>query len=231
MEIFCPECLGALVITEGDRARCTVHGGFYRVLFRRITPSATNSPIPLESVTATTTHAGSAMPPPLPIIPPLPETAARSAAVYCARHPSTTATARCDSCGTLMCANCNLILDGNTHVCPACAAAWSEAPNAKRPASVIWSLAFAGWCTVGLVALLVAASMTKLDIEQGGKLVRGLCTFGIIVPAIAGFALGLNAIKRREKTSALAWVATLWNGILLLILLLALVMGFSMQAR
>jgi len=110
MEMYCPECLGPMVTTDGKSARCTLHGGMYRILFWREGPRAPRRPVP-DFVPAVDASA----PNPSPYASPAP--AIRS----CAWHPAVHAPHTCAACLTSICETCSFTQPDGRRLCPDCA--------------------------------------------------------------------------------------------------------------
>ena len=94
VELLCPECLGTLELLEGGTARCTIHGGEYKVLFHRGPPPAPSGNIP-------------------PIL--------SAAPGMCVNHTNLRAAYACSRCGTAICQICAFPQDDDTWLCPKCA--------------------------------------------------------------------------------------------------------------
>ena len=97
-ELLCPECLGRLETADGETARCTLHGGTYRILVSRVAVPAPPAP------------------PPLPAAPPVLLGEAK-----CSRHPEVPAVQACRKCGSPVCALCALPGPDDSLLCPTCA--------------------------------------------------------------------------------------------------------------
>lgn len=107
-ERLCPECLGALEAREDGSARCTVHGGEYKILFWR-----EGQPAP-------------------PVIP-----AAAPNSAQCANHPNLPAIFLCRRCGAAICELCGFPQTDGSRLCPACATVHSAAPAFRSGVSAV----------------------------------------------------------------------------------------------
>jgi hypothetical protein len=105
LEILCPECMGPLAPVGTATAKCTVHGGIYRMLFVRSRASA----IRAETAAAATR--------PRPAEGPAPS----SDAARCARHPESEAPFTCARCGAYACQTCVFPQADGSFQCPDCA--------------------------------------------------------------------------------------------------------------
>jgi hypothetical protein len=156
-EMLCPECMGPLETADGKRARCTLHGGEYEILFSR-------SGVPAGVATAGPSAAA---------VPPSPQGAiavqcpkcgqlfklgpkfagrkvrctqcqepfdvpgARpSSGAVCTRHPGNPAKFACRKCGALICDTCASAQADGSRLCPDCAAASGPARTAPSAALV-----------------------------------------------------------------------------------------------
>ncbi|HEX7375547.1 MAG TPA: hypothetical protein VF278_00465 [Pirellulales bacterium] len=120
MQLLCPECLGPLATTDGRTARCTLHGGTYRILFWRQAPRTPPQPMPGT----------------MPVVNRLPLDASPYASPAaevrgCPRHPSVDAPFTCAGCMTPMCQTCSFLRPDGRRFCPDC---MSPAPL-KLPAN------------------------------------------------------------------------------------------------
>jgi hypothetical protein len=93
-ELLCPECMGTLELLEGGTARCTIHGGEYKVLFHR-----------------------GPQPPPAGNVPPV----LAAAPGMCVNHTNLRAAFTCNRCGKAICQICAFPQDDDTWLCPLCA--------------------------------------------------------------------------------------------------------------
>jgi hypothetical protein len=113
MDLFCPDCMGPMVMLGPDQAQCTLARRRYKVLFARgVTgtlapppPARTSGPPPLpSSVVATGPAVGAAV------------------AGMCVRHPDVPAAAVCARCAAPICHTCAFARPDGTSYCPNCAA-------------------------------------------------------------------------------------------------------------
>jgi len=204
MELNCPECMGALATTADGTARCTVHGGVYRILFQR-QPAV----VPAENPAGAVEPAGVRAP----------------AGMCCVQHPTVPATNQCQLCGAYMCATCDFALPGGMHLCPVCATKPRTELSARRRQSRLWSFALAIWCTLGMAGLFGGAFAGMARSLANAQVFGSLLTLGILVPAIVGLSLGLGAIDRRLVNPPSLWVATIWNGLIVAAFLLLTLIG------
>ncbi len=102
MDLICPQCLGTLEMQDGQSARCTVHGGEFRVLFSRWQPP----PPPAPPVVPTETQT--------------PSMTAVPDGVVCVQHASVPAVFLCQNCSQPICAVCAFPVEGGGQICPNC---------------------------------------------------------------------------------------------------------------
>lgn len=127
--MMCPECMGPLVTADGKTARCTLHGGEYRILFLRgqpVAPPLTAAPF----AAATATRRASFQPPPeaaaSPYRSPVHEVQ------VCARHPNVETETNCLRCGAAICMTCSFPQADGTQLCPDCVSQVRTSPTAVR---------------------------------------------------------------------------------------------------
>jgi len=199
MHMICPECMGPLATADGKTARCTIHGGEYRIMFAREPSSAEE-------------EAG-------PAIDPI------AAASPCAFHPQVQAVHLCAVCQAPICATCDFAFPGGVHVCPTCASKPQAALGKGRQKSLIISYALAVWCSLGVAVLfsgvLAGTAHSKSDLQALG----GALMILLYIPAIVGTAMAFSAVDRRLATPASVWVSVVWNGLILAVLLLLAIIG------
>lgn len=131
----------------------------------------------------------------------------------CINHPAVDAVARCTSCSAPVCRTCDFVFDGDLHVCPNCATR-TEAPlSPKRRKNLIISFVLAGVATLSTFVFFVAAVAVtdEAALEAMGAMLMFL-GFG---PSAIGMGLGLAVRDRRLSTPPVAWVAIVWNGLVL----------------
>ena len=218
MKAVCPDCMGALALDASGMARCTIHGGTYRVLFQR-------SPMPVQAGVAATdpaslaqsSAAGSDGPPLLSMI-----TDRR-----CVQHPHLAATGQCRSCGAYMCATCDFALPGDIHLCPSCATKPQTEISDKRKNHRAWSYGLATFATLGVVLLFAGAFASEGKAAQDAM--GALLSLIILIPSIIGLSLGLGSIDRRLVNPPSLWVATIWNGLIVALFLLLCAVGLMSE--
>jgi hypothetical protein len=100
--MICPECMGTLAVATPVLAKCTTHGGVYRVLFQRGPGSVAVAPRAAAAVApaAAPSSAGGAT---------------------CVRHPAVEATLACARCNSAVCDTCAFPRPDGTIHCPDCA--------------------------------------------------------------------------------------------------------------
>jgi hypothetical protein len=107
--MICPDCMGTLAATSPVLAKCTTHGGIYRILFERPPAEAAAAP----AVAAAEDPAGT---------------------LACPRHPDVATTLRCRRCRSGVCATCAFPETGGTVLCPDCASGRVLGLAARSPA-------------------------------------------------------------------------------------------------
>jgi len=149
MQMLCPECMGPLEMIDAGRARCTLHGGQYRVLFSRWVPAqpvfapkaepAGNPPAESGTVIGTCPSCGhkwramaehvgktarcSKCQTTFPIQRPQTEPEVHVVAEFCGKHPEVKADHSCRGCGTPICNTCTFVQPNGERLCPDCAVA------------------------------------------------------------------------------------------------------------
>ncbi len=147
----------------------------------------------------------------------------------CRQHPDVAAVQICKLCGMPMCATCDFALPGNLHLCPRCATSQRTVLSPKRKAYLVGSFALGVWCTLVMAALLAGAfkgmAKHKEDQEAFGMLLMLL----LLAPSIIGVAFGVSSMDRRQPNSIAMWIATAWNGMILVGFLLLMIIGMFMK--
>jgi hypothetical protein len=195
MDMLCPECMGLMATTDGQNARCTVHGGQYRIMFTRAAQERHNF-----------------TPPPL-------------TPMMCGIHPAVRATERCATCGTPICATCDFAFPGGLHLCPNCASKPTQGLNPRRKKTLIFSYLLAVWCTLGVAVLLsgklAGFTHTPEDLQALGTM---LMLF-VFVPALVGVGLAFGSLDRRLGNPVSVMISVVWNSIIVAILVILTVIG------
>jgi hypothetical protein len=102
--------MGPMVTMDGQSARCTLHGGEFRVLLSRFETSPPPEAVPRDSGFAYTLTAGS----------------------VCVQHPNVAAVYACSLCGTPICATCAFSEADGRQLCPQCVGRLATAKPAER---------------------------------------------------------------------------------------------------
>lgn len=160
MQMLCPECMGPLEMIDGGRARCTVHGGQYEVLFSRwvpaqaaaagevdqrgkppAAPGRVAAPCPScgREWRVSAEHVGKTVrckdcQAAFVIAVPQSEPEAYAVAPEaCKKHPGVTADYSCGVCGAPICKTCAFAQPNGQQFCPDCVAGGRRA----GPAAVV----------------------------------------------------------------------------------------------
>lgn len=147
----------------------------------------------------------------------------------CRQHPNVAAVQICKACGAPMCATCDFLLPGNLHLCPHCATSQRTGLSPKRKAYLIGSFALGVWCTVVMAALLAGAFKGMVKHKEDQEAFGMLLMLLLLAPSIIGVALGVSAMDRRLPNSIAMWIATIWNGMILVGFLLLTIVGLFMK--
>lgn len=141
MDMVCPECMGSLSTADGQKARCTVHGGEYRIIYSREQIGKEAEAARVKNLTFKqacpgcgqryefgSKHVGTTIEcttchQPFQVLAPPP---------MCAQHPDLPAQFVCAGCGAPVCGTCAFPKTGGGHWCPKCAVV---AETQRSPAS------------------------------------------------------------------------------------------------
>jgi hypothetical protein len=249
-DMICPECMGALAPADGKSARCTVHGGTYKVLYWRGMPAGastgapapTHVPVPGRSPDSAAADPAARSPAILPNQMPATPAAGEASVAMCSTHREVPAIARCNTCGQPICQTCDFafpmsvgqpsgVLGLGTapqvalHLCPRCASAPRPKVQGSRKKYLMWSYGLAVWSTLALLALFVLAPnmQTRDDLETMSTIVGNL----IIWPSLVGTALGVSSIDRRLANPFSIKVPAIWNGVILGVFILLMIIGLT----
>ena len=171
--------------------------------------------------TCATSPVGDTVPMPLIATPALP----LADGTVCVLHAKVPAIRRCAQCDAAMCTTCDFAFPGGIHLCPACATTSKTRLTGKQKAHVGWSLGLAVWTTLGTALLLTGALDEAVTEEPLASLVGSILLF----PSLIGLALGISTFERGMKSPPLVWIGTIWNGVLLGIWLLLIIVGLTMS--
>lgn len=148
--------------------------------------------------------------------------------VRCVQHPDQQACFQCKLCGAFLCQTCDFPAAGGYHVCPPCATAPRTGLSSRRRKLVIWSYVLAVWATLATAVLLSGLLESLAETENEEEALGGLLTFGLLIPAIVGLALGCSAFDRRLNNPMSVWVAAIWNGLIAVLFILLCIIGLMM---
>jgi hypothetical protein len=160
-----------------------------------------------------------------PLIPSLRSQDVVPAGVKCSQHPQVAATRRCRLCGGFMCETCDFSLPGDVHICPICAAKPQTDLSPRRKKFLWGSYALAIWSTVGMVCLVSGVFGHRVTTKAEQELLGIVLLFFVLFPAIIGLALGVSARERRLPSPPSLWIAIAWNGIIVGIFMLLMIVG------
>jgi len=147
---------------------------------------------------------------------------------HCIQHVDTPAVVRCTKCREALCGTCAFEFPGRVFLCPTCACTPRTGVTGRRRVYAIWSIVLAAWGSLGtaLVFAGLFAEVAETDVEAEA--------FGIflmlvvVLPLVIGLGLGVSSFERGVKGQVLAWVGTIWNGLLVGTWLLLMVVGIFM---
>jgi hypothetical protein len=88
-----------------------------------------------------------------------------------------------------------------------------------------WSLGLAIWSTLGIAFLMTGVLEEVVAEELAATLVGSI----LLVSPLIGLALGISSFERGMKSPPLVWVSTIWNGVLLGLWLLLIIVGLTMS--
>jgi hypothetical protein len=94
---------------------------------------------------------------------------------------------------------------------------------------LVGSYACAVWCSIIMVALLGGAFAQMGKTKAGEEAVGLLLSMFLLAPGITGLALGIGAMDRRLSNSFAMWAAAIWNGLLLGVFVLLMIVGLFMK--
>ncbi len=115
MEMLCPECLGPLVTSDGKTARCTLHGGEYRILYLR--GQAVVQPLPKHSAF---TPISDSLTPESELDAGNPYRSPIQRLQTCVNHPEVRTDRTCEACGEAICPVCAFPQANGSVLCPDC---------------------------------------------------------------------------------------------------------------
>lgn len=151
------------------------------------------------------------------------------AGATCSRHPGAQASSFCMKCGTPVCPTCEFAFPGNIYMCPACATAPQDALSGGRKKLLVGSLIAAAIATAGYVMVFSGALAGAARTQEEETVMGVLFMLISLVPSLAGFGMGITAIRKGVRTHPLTWVAIVWNALLAAGFFLLVILGSSMR--
>jgi hypothetical protein len=146
--------------------------------------------------------------------------------VACRQHSDVWAVSRCGNCQTAVCPTCDILIPGGWHLCPACATDPGRLRfSPGRRGLVGWSIGLAAWCTVGLILMVAGACAATVKTEKDLQMVGCGMLFFSMLPALIGLVLGIVSMGRVSRARPVVWVGPIWNGFVLLIWILLMIVG------
>jgi hypothetical protein len=240
--------MGVVVAVDATNARCSVHGGKFRVLFARQPMNLPNasgrvcSRHPDMPAIATCNACGTALCATCEfpdghggrLCPSCatsgagagPSTSAPTpATVMCATHRTMPAVHYCGVCRTPICATCDFSFPPNVHLCPKCATTPNTTLSSTRKTVLIWSFVLAVWGTLAVAVLMSGVLARTVHSKEDLNSLGIAIGFTVFVPAIVGLALSVSGLDRRLSNPPAIWAAVIWNGLIGAILLLLTILG------
>ena len=124
-----------------------------------------------------------------------------------------------------MCGTCDFALPGGVHICPTCAAAPKTNLSPRRKKLMIASFVLAAVATLGM-AIVFSGALAGMD-KSDAAVLGGIVMIFTLLPSIIGTCLGVAAMDKRLPTPMGLWIATIWNGIILVCFGLLIVIGMA----
>jgi hypothetical protein len=220
--LVCPECANAPPVLRMEPSSALVEPP---PLPTEPPPWPTEPPPipvqPLPSSAGSATTLQMVEPPPIPILPQYARPTLKD--VRCVQHSTVPAVELCKICNAPMCATCDFLIPGNIHVCPVCISAPPRKMSLERKLLVTFALILAAWTTLGM-ALLAGGFFNKAGMVDQ-KTLGILFSIFIFFPSLIGTALGISSHEKRLSNPASVWIAAIWNGVNMAVLLVLVIIG------
>lgn len=123
-----------------------------------------------------------------------------------------------------MCTTCDFAFPGDVHLCPECASK-PQGLSPKRKRLVIGAYAMGVISLLSLVGIMALGAMGLVDDKSSQGAAAVLGGLVMFVSAIVGTSLGVGALDRRLGNPLSVWIAAIFNGIILAILILLVIVG------
>jgi hypothetical protein len=207
MDLICPECMGAMATIDGENARCTVHGGTYKILYTReqFQSGSTGGIDPPAYIAG-----GAGVP---------------STGVMCHLHPQVQAVHSCHECHVPICATCDFAYPGGIHLCPACASKPQSKIGPRRRKTLIWSYVMAVWVTFCTAVLFSGVLRGMIHSQEDTEALGYVMILFVYIPSLVGTGTAFGSKDRRLGNPPVIWISIIWNSLLLAILLLLMIVG------
>ena len=147
------------------------------------------------------------------------------AGIMCFRHPEVAAVRHCYVCQRPMCQTCQFELPGYFFACPDCATNPKRKMSSGRKRNIIIAYAAAAWTSIGLIALFAVAFAGIVRTKSDQEALGTALSFLVFLPSLAGIGFSISSIDRKLGTPPAVWVAVIWNGIILGILVTLTIIG------
>lgn len=143
----------------------------------------------------------------------------------CRTHSEVDAVQRCVRCSAPVCSTCDFVFPGNVHLCPQCAASPQKTVTGTRKKTLVFSYILAAWCSVGLVLLFSGVFARMMRTSEDVEMIGIVIWIGIMIPSLIGTGLSVGSMDKRLGNSTAVWIATIWNAIILGVLILLIILG------
>lgn len=145
--------------------------------------------------------------------------------VMCVTHPSVQAVATCKTCRRPLCPTCDFSFPGGVHLCPNCVTRSQGKMGDKRRRMLVWAYVLAAWATFSLLAMLIVSASGAFASGTDAEVFGVVCSVVSFLPAMVGMGLGVGSLDRRLGNPPSVIIAAVWNGLVLGVWLLLIVIG------
>jgi hypothetical protein len=142
----------------------------------------------------------------------------------CHNHPGVAAARLCTVCRMPICETCLFAFPGGVTLCPVCATSTPKSISRSRKVRLGWSFGLAAWSTLISIWTMIWSAIQEVPDQATAAALGNLA----ILPLIIGLALGCSALDRRLTNPWTIKAAIAWNGGVLGIWALLVVLGSLM---